>query len=124
MTKIVCEEDCGNAPKRIQIRDLNIAFAKGESDAVLEELTDNVIWEYVGDRRLEGKEAVADALQKEERTPKAEMVIFTIMTHGNVGGANGTITLKNGKTYSFSHVYKFSSAAKNAKIKEILSYVI
>jgi hypothetical protein len=124
MTNIICEEDCGNAPKGIQIRDFNIAFAKGEPDLMLQHLTDTIVWNYVGDKVLEGIETVGDALRREAQQPKAEMTIFTIMTHGKVGGANGVVTLSNGKQYHFSHIYKFSSAAKNAKIKGITSYII
>ncbi len=124
MTKIICEEDCGNAPKGIQIRDFNIAFAKGEWEEMLQQLTDTIHWNYVGDRVLDGMEAVADDLRNKAQQPKSEMTILTIMTHGKVGGANGIVTLNNGKQYHFSHIYKFSSAAKNAKIKEITSYVL
>jgi hypothetical protein len=37
---------------------------------------------------------------------------------------NGILIFENKKSYAFCDVYIFSGAAKNAKIKEITSYVI
>jgi hypothetical protein len=53
-----------------------------------------------------------------------ELNISNIMTHGSTGAANGILIFENNKSYAFCDVYIFSSAAKNAKIKEITSYVI
>jgi ketosteroid isomerase-like protein len=124
MTKIICEDDCGNAPKRLQLRDLNIAFAKGDIAGVLEYLSDNVVWDFVGQERIEGKANVEAFLQKAAEREKEELHLINIMTHGNIGGANGTVTLKGNAPYHFSHIYAFTSGAKTAKIKAITSYVI
>lgn len=124
MLKVICDEDCGNAPKKILIRELNIAFAQGETEVMLPHLADGVLWDVVGNRRITGKAQVEDFLQRAAEVEKAEIYLRTIMTHGTVGGANGTVTLLNGTTYHFCHVYTFNSAGKQGKIKEIISYVI
>lgn len=124
MTTIIVQEDCGNAPKKVLLRDLNVAFARGESDFILDHLTDTVIWDYVGGKRVEGKDAVKVALQEAKNDPKSEMTLLNIITHGSIGSANGTMVLENGRHVAFCHVYAFSSAAKTAKIKAITSYLI
>lgn len=123
MTRIICAEDCGNAPKRLLIRDWLTALAKGDSPAVLKHLSEDIVWQRVGRAPLAGKEAVAAELQKMKREVKAEMIIENILTHGPGGAANGTMQLKDGKSFAFSHVYRFQSAA-GARIKEITEYMI
>jgi ketosteroid isomerase-like protein len=124
MTKIICDEDCGNSPRRIFLRDWNSAFAKGEHDFVLEHLTDEVIWDLVGAARVEGKAQVAELFRTAAREAKTELRLLNIITHGGIGSVNGTVTFEDGQHYAFCHVYTSSSAGKTAKIKEITSYLI
>jgi hypothetical protein len=124
MIQIHVEEDCGNAPKKVQIRDFTIALAQHQPDRLLEELAENVRWNQVGNSVLEGKDAVAQAISAMPQTKASELTIKTVMTHGNVGAADGVVTTQDGATYAFCDVYRFSSNAKNAKIKEITSYLI
>lgn len=46
--RIVCAEYCGNAPKKILIRDFEIAMAKKEVSVILENLTSDCVWEIIG----------------------------------------------------------------------------
>ncbi|SEB61216.1 DNA-binding protein [Paenibacillus sp. GP183] len=122
--KIISAEDCGNAPKKELLREFNIAFAKNDIGFIIENITDNVLWNIVGDKRIEGKDTFADTLKQMRNSTAIELYISNIITHGNTGSANGILTFENKKSYAFCDVYIFSSAAKNAKIKEITSYVI
>ncbi len=124
MTKIIVDEDCGNAPKILLLRDFNIAFAKQNAEFVLQNLTDNIRWDRVGDKLVEGKDQVAKEVDKMQQTKTAELTIKNIMTHGNVGAVDGITKLDNGKSYAFCDVYRFSSSAKDAKIREITTYII
>lgn len=124
MVKIIVEEDCGNAPKKLLLRDLNIAYANRDMQPVLENLTDNIRWEMVGNKLIEGKEQVAEELEQRKRTQTRELILQNIITHGNVGAVDGIAKLDDGSSYAFCEVYRFSSHAKNAKIKEITSYII
>jgi len=49
-------EDCGNAPKKLLLKELNIAFARGDSEKILSFVTDDIVWEIVGEKRLKGIE--------------------------------------------------------------------
>lgn len=121
--KIICQEDCGNAPKKLVLRDFNIAFAKCDADFILESISEEVVWNMIGDKCIFGKDNMSKELN--ELTNKAvELHLNNIITHGKTGAVNGTLKFGNGKSYSFCDVYLFSSAGKNAKIKEITSYVI
>lgn len=118
------DEDCGNAPKKELLRDFKIAFVKGDIEYLLQNTTDDIQWTMVGDQIFEGKEQVTKMLEQTRKTKTAELALYNIITHGNTGAVNGVSKLENGALVAFCDVYRFSSNAKNAKIKEISSYVI
>src|SRR5690625_259053 len=121
MMRIVAPEDCGNAPKKAFLRDFNIAFAKGDVPAILKCVTDDVEWNRVGGDLIQGKGDMADALNGMVSSDVSELVIETLITHGNTAAANGKITV-GGTTYAFCDVYHFRGF-KNAKLRSITSYV-
>jgi hypothetical protein len=123
--KVICAEDCGNAPKKKLIKDFNIAFANYDIGFIIENISGEVCWNIVGEQLvIQGKEVLAATLEQMKNKKTIELQITSIITHGNTGAANGIIKYENSKTYAFCNVYIFSSTAKNAKIKEITSYVI
>lgn len=124
MAKIHVEPDCGNAPKKLFIRDFMIAAANNDASFILDALTDDILWKMVGNRSFAGKSAIESALDTVVKTNVQEMTIATIITHGDAGSADGTMRLNDGKRYGFCHVFIFNSHGKNAKIKQITSYVI
>lgn len=123
MTRVICAEDCGNSPRRLQIKRLLTALARGDNAFILRSLSDDVSWNRPGEAPLQGKDAVARALKQMQRQAKAEMLIANIVTHGPTGAANGTLKLSNGKTFAFSHVYRFKGAT-DARLKELTEYLI
>lgn len=122
--KIIVQEDCGNAPKKILLKELNIAFAQGDTEKILFYFTDDVEWESVGEKKLKGKENFRKEIGNLKQVDVVILKIENIITHGWIASANGEIHLKNGKKFAFCDVYVFNSAAKNGKIKEIKSYCI
>lgn len=124
MVRVTGGQDCGNAPKKLLLRDFNIAFANGDVDTLLDNVSDDVCWTMVGASEVVGKEAFAAALGEMSGAEVEELVLHHIITHGNVGSVNGVLKFKNGKAFGFCDVYRFSSHAKDAKIKEMTSYVI
>lgn len=121
---IHCPDDCGNAPKKAMLKEFNIAMAKKDLDAITDMISDQVSWNLIGDKIIQGKEAFTETLKQRELNKISVLSINTIITHGNAGSVNGTYIIENGKSYSFCDVYKFTSSSKQAKIKEISSYVI
>lgn len=121
MTEVMIGEDCGNSPRNIFVQELTIAFAKGNVRVILDQVTEGVRWNIVGDTLIEGKDNLSRALKNLE---KAEtLTIHHITTHGKAGAVNGTRTLSSGKTLGFCDVYEFSNTKASA-VKEITSYVI
>ncbi|WP_215222631.1 nuclear transport factor 2 family protein [Echinicola shivajiensis] len=123
MTKIISSPNCGNSPKMELIKKLNIAFAKGNVEFITESVTDEIVWEIIGDKKIEGKEKFTVELEKMKSEKATELTLKQILSHGKEGAANGIMKMKNGKTYAFSDFYIFQGA-KGVKIKNITSYLI
>lgn len=123
MTKIVSTPNCGNSPKMEFLKKFNIAFAKGDLKFIIESVTDEIVWNIIGDQKIEGKEKFYQELEKMKSVKAKELIIDQILSHGKEGATNGIIKMQNGKKYAFSDFYKFKGA-KGATINSITSYVI
>jgi ketosteroid isomerase-like protein len=88
--------DCDNASKKQVIRDFNIAFAKSDVTGVLSFLTDEVEWDMVGNKVLQGKTAVAIELNQMAETDFQSLTLDIVLTHGKFGTAVGSLTTAEG----------------------------
>lgn len=88
-----------------------------------ESVTDEIVWNVVGDRIIEGHTNFLKELEKMKSVKASELIIDQILSHGKGGATNGIMKMQNGKQYAFSDFYVFSGA-KGRKIKTITSYVI
>ncbi|SEN51221.1 nuclear transport factor 2 family protein [Lihuaxuella thermophila] len=122
--QITCAEDCGNAPKKKVLKEFNIAFVQRDIGFITEHIADNLLWNLAGSKQIQGKDRFVDALQQMMVHRATELSISNIITHGNTGSVNGVFKMENKREFAFCHVYRFSSAGKNAKVKEITSYII
>ncbi|ASK63945.1 DNA-binding protein [Virgibacillus phasianinus] len=122
--KIICEEDCGNSPKKKLLQEFSIAFAVCDTDFVINQIANDVYWHLIGDRVIQGKEPFVKMMVDRKDKKINEIHIQNIITHGRTGAVNGTLNVGGMKRYDFCDIYNFSSAGKNSKIKEITSYVI
>ncbi len=123
MTKITIHADCGNAPEKELLRDLNIAFAKADVERVLGLFTDDVRWQIIGEADLHGKEAVREALEAMNDVVLRELVIHSIIVHGREGAINGLIVTDEGGAVAFRDVCQIASTSGN-KINSMMSYTI
>ena len=123
MTKITVNADCGKAPKKQIFLDLNIAYARAEIDAVLENLSQDIVWRILGEFEMRGLAEARSALQYMQDVDTRELVVESIITQGAEGAINGLITTAAGRSYNFCDVVQFTSAA-GKKIKSIRSYAI
>lgn len=123
MTKIVSSPNCGNSPKMEFLKEFNIAFAKGNIEFITESVTDDIIWNIIGDKKIVGKENFTVELEKMKSEKVNELVLEQILSHGKEGAASGIMKMEDGKNYGFSDFYVFQGA-KGKKLKSINSYLI
>ncbi|WP_194766483.1 nuclear transport factor 2 family protein [Tamlana sp. I1] len=123
MTRIIASPNCGNSPKMEFLKQFNIAFAKGNVAFLIKNVTEDIVWNIIGDKKIEGIEAFTEELEKIQSVKTTELILDQILSHGKEGAANGVMTMENGKQYAFSDFYLFQSA-KGEKLKEITSYCI
>lgn len=123
MTKITSSPNCGNSPKMAFIKEFNIAFAKADIEFLVKNVTEDIVWNIIGDKKIIGKKDFADELNKMKSQKTSELLLDQILSHGKEGAVNGIITMQNGKKYAFSDFYQFNNA-KGTMIKSITSYAI
>lgn len=112
--------DCGIAPRITIVGDLVVDWARDDTDAVAAWLADDADWTLVGERTYSGPGAAGDA---SARVSPERVEISSIVTHGRFASCDGF--LEDGSTrIDFSHVFRFASTSKSARIKEIRSYCI
>ncbi|SFE83825.1 nuclear transport factor 2-like protein [Alteribacillus iranensis] len=80
--KVICEENCGNAPKKQLLKDFNIAFAKCDVESIIEQVSDDIIWHMVEDKKVNGKEEFAKELELIDDEQATELHIEHIITMG------------------------------------------
>lgn len=107
---------------------LNDAFATGEVDFLIENLCEDIQWEYVGEKKIQGKETVVSKMLEPMRGVIAEQYVTKqIITHGNKAVIEGTMKMpdENGeeRRYSFCDIYTLDKF-KNGKIKTLTTYLI
>lgn len=123
MTKIISSPNCGNSPKMEFLKEFNIAFAKRDVAFITDSVTDDINWNIIGDKKIEGKEMFTVELEKMKSEKVSELVLEQILSHGKEGAVNGIMKMQDGKNYAFSDFYVFQGA-KGTKIKSMTSYVI
>jgi len=122
MIRITVSKDCGNSPKNIFLQKMTIASAGGEVDFLRASVTEDIRWNTLGGRLVQGKQAFVQAISRRYEDSH-ELIILHVMTHGKAGAVDSRVSLNNGKVYAFCDVYEFNNA-RGESIKEITSYEI
>ncbi|KGP72399.1 nuclear transport factor 2 family protein [Pontibacillus yanchengensis] len=122
--KIICAEDCGNSPKKEFLKQFTIAFSKGDLSFLEEAISNDIYWNILGNEVIEGKDQFIECCKHMKSDILSEVHMKTIITHGKSGAVEGMFNMKNQKRYAFCDMFQFTGAGKNAKIKELTSYVI
>src|SRR5690606_62467 len=102
--------DCGNAPKKLFLKDFTVALAKGDVDFLTDCIGDHMVWEVVGESQVTGKEDYVKAIKRHKLWKVKGMSIDTIITHGTEASVSGQITAKDNSKFGFCNIYKFRSA--------------
>ncbi len=123
MVKVIVSADCGNAPKKLFLKQFNTAFAEGNIEFLAESVSDDIVWKIVGTQLIAGKAEFDATLEKIDFTENSEVTVKRIITHGKEAAANGEIVTTTGQKYTFCDFYEFSGA-KGMRVKFIESYNI
>lgn len=122
--KIIIGENCGNSPRQNLLKEFNIAFVEHNMDFILSCVSDEIIWDIVGDKKISGISDFKNELNNMNETTTLELKIEKIITHGKIAAVEGIMTIQNGETYKFCDTYIFEGFSKTAKIKSLTSFVI
>ncbi|NKE06640.1 MULTISPECIES: nuclear transport factor 2 family protein [Mesobacillus] len=120
--RIDCPKDCGNAPKKVLLKELTVALLTRDYSCMNENMADDIRWQVAGDKCIYGKDEIRDAFNENISKEVIQLHIQNIITHGPTGAVNGFFVFDDHSKLSFCDVYTFSSAGKSAKVKEIMSF--
>ena len=123
MARFEINADCGNAPKKVFVRDFNLAFAEENIDFLLERTTDDIVWNMIGGKTITGKAAFTAELEQLKGNPLTKLTLDTILTHGREAAASGRLEQEDGTVYAFADFYVFSGA-KGDRIRAITTYMV
>lgn len=110
MAKINIQPDCGNSPRKLFLKDLNVALANGDIEFITKNIQDDITWEIVGHLRLNGKENYLKAIKGHKLWKVKELTIDTIITHGPDASVSGQIIAADNSTFAFCDIYRFKGA--------------
>jgi len=120
--KLSIPSSCGNAPRHQIISSVLAAVFCWDESIINQWLHPEVRWQLMGDRVLTGTGDLKSWIQSLESTQLLEFK--SILTHGREGSADGVLLDQRGNAFAFSHVFRFASTVKTAKILEVRSYFI
>lgn len=118
--RTVLPADCGNAPRVGIVGEFVTDWARHDTEALAAWLTDDVNWTVAGcattDR--EGPTALADL-----GVVPDHLEVTSIITHGRLASCDGFLD-SGSRRIRFSHVFRFASTSKAAKIREARTYLV
>ena len=123
MAKIQIQPDCGNAPRKLFLKDLNIAFANGDSEYLTDIVPEGINWVITGQKNITGKENYLKELKRHKFWKVKRLIIDTIITHGPDAAVSGQITTPDNLKFSFCDIYRFKGAG-GTTINSITTFMI
>ena len=123
MANIQIQPDCGNAPRKLFLRDLLIAIVDGNMKQMQEIIPENISWDIVGKKQITSQEQYLKELKGHALWKAKELIVETIITHGPLASVSGQITAADKTTYKFCNVYQFKSAG-SATLNSITTFLI
>ena len=123
MHKIYIQPDCGNSPRKLFLKDLNTALAKGDTHYLNDKISEAIEWEIVGQSKVISKEKYLISIKEYKLWKAKELVIDTIITHGPDASVSGQIIAKDNSKFAFCDIYRFKGAA-GTMINSIRTFLI
>ncbi|HRH03005.1 MAG TPA: hypothetical protein PLN13_11580 [Bacteroidia bacterium] len=123
MAKINVQTDCGNAPRKVFLKELYSSLANGEKQLISDHLQDNFVWQVVGHTSFTGKEKCLNKLSIQKIWKIKELTIETLITHGTDASVSGQIISNDNTKFCFCDLIKFRGAG-GTKLNSITTFLI
>jgi ketosteroid isomerase-like protein len=105
------------------LEEANAAITEGDNEKFLSFCTEDTEWTFVGDKTLQGKDAVRQYMEKAYLEPP-KFIVENLIAEGDFLTALGKISMKDedGKMvdYSYCDVWRF----RDGKMAELKAFVI
>ncbi len=112
-----------NLDNKTILEKANAAITEGNNEAFLSFCTDDLVWTFVGDRILQGKEAVRQYMATVYVEPP-KFTVENLIAEGEFVTAIGKISMRdeNGRKvdYDYCDVWRF----RNGRMAELRAFVI
>lgn len=101
----------------------NAAVSQGDNEGFLSNCHDDLIWNFVGDQILRGKEAVREYMRENYKSPPKFSVTHMI-EEGDFVAAIGSIMIKDDEGFENQHPYCDVWRFQDGKMIELTAFVI
>lgn len=115
---ITLPSDCGNSPRLGIVGQFTVNWVNGDVNAIREWLSADATWRLIGTLGAEESAGESGPPFAPERAR-----ITSVITHGRLASCDGYLEAGE-RRMDFSHVFRFASTARSAKIVELRSYCI
>ena len=105
------------------LKEYNLAFVDMDIPEIQKYLSDDIHWNLVGEKVINGKEDFLQLLEDMKGPVMTEINFEAMNTHGKEAAVHGSMTMDDGKQYRFADLYIFKSAGSNM-LKSLTSYVM
>lgn len=109
------------------IREFNEAFSNNDLDFILNTMSDDIVWNFVGEKVMQGKQEVKEFMKPMSNIQTLDMELLDIISSDKSAAANGRMRIKepSGETKSFGFVdfYEFGDL-EIPTITKMTSYVV
>lgn len=115
-----------NKKEKLVIQFTN-AFANGDHQSMLNQVTEDFHWIMIGKKEIKGKQQFEEVLKDMNGFVTRALELIDVITHGKKACVNGNIKIGTStaedQSFSFCDVYEFNSF-KAPKIKRMTSYIV
>jgi uncharacterized protein len=101
----------------------NAAIAAGDNEGFLSFCAEDTVWNFVGDRILQGKQAVREWMETAYTEPP-KFIVENLIAEGDFVAALGKISVKGEDGAESLHLYCDVWRFRNGKMSELKAFVI
>lgn len=117
--------DAGGSQRRRVVEAYFDGFRRGDHAAILACLTDDVVWDIVGHKRLQGKAEFDAEIESDRFEGHPDLIVGSLVEEGDrlVALGRGLGRLRGGGELRFAFCTAFELTAADA-IAEVTSYIV